>query len=87
MEYKVLLTGKNNAVIDDFFAQMNDTFESVTTSTRHDDIINHIRCFEPELFIYCLSQEEPEHIANVCSAETLLKEHNVPFAIIGFEED
>lgn len=87
MGYKILLTGKNNSVIDDFFAQMNDSFEPVTTSTRPADIINHLHCFEPDFFIYCLSKEEQQHIANVSSAEKILKESNVPFAIIGFEED
>ena len=51
-KYKALLTGKNNSVIDDFFNQMYENFEVITTSTRYDDIIRHIRYFSPHLFIY-----------------------------------
>ena len=32
MKYKVLLTGKNNAAIDEFFTKMYNSFECQTTS-------------------------------------------------------
>lgn len=57
MKYKALLAGKNNSIIDDFFVQMNDTFESVTTSTRYEDIIRHIKYFRPDIFVYCIHNE------------------------------
>lgn len=46
-KYKVLLTGKNNTVIDDFFNHMTDVFEAVTTSARYDDINRHLDFLNP----------------------------------------
>lgn len=50
-KYKVLLTGKNNTVIDDFFNHMTDAFEAVTTSARYDDINRHLD-FLNRIFLY-----------------------------------
>ncbi|MCM1045065.1 MAG: response regulator [Candidatus Gastranaerophilales bacterium] len=87
MKYKVLLTGRNNAVIDDFFTQMSEDFESVTTSTRYDDIISHFRCFKPDIFVYCLNQEMREHITRISTTKATLQKERIPFAIIGSETD
>lgn len=87
MSYKVLLAGKNNAVMDDFFSQMSDAFEAVTTSTRYDDILRHIHYFEPDLFIYCINQEVKERMMRIAAAENALKEANIPFALIGSNQD
>ena len=39
MKYKVLLTGKNNAAIDEFFTKMYNSFECQTTSKRYEDMM------------------------------------------------
>ena len=44
MKYKVLLTGKNNAAIDEFFTKMYNSFECQTTSKRYEDMISHMHC-------------------------------------------
>ncbi len=87
MTYKVLLTGRNKTVIDDFFSQMVDNFESLTTSIRYDDIVSHIRYFKPDIFVYCLNQETNDHITRVATVKTRLAKEDIPVAIIGSEED
>ena len=37
-KYRLLITGKNKAVIDDFFNHTGNEFETVSTSDRMDDI-------------------------------------------------
>ena len=44
MKYKVLLTGKNNVAIDEFFTKMHNSFECQTTSKRYEDMISHLHC-------------------------------------------
>jgi CheY-like chemotaxis protein len=83
MKYKVLLAGKNSAVVDDFFTQMNDKFESMTTSMYYEDIFNHLKYFEPDIFVYCLSNDTKD---NMNFVKGMLKK-SIPFAIIGSEEE
>lgn len=87
MRYKVLITGKNDSVIDDFFSQMKENFEAVTTSSRYDDIIEHMELFRPDVFIYCLHNESQDSIDQVASLEPQLSQANVPIIIIGSKED
>lgn len=87
MTYKVLLTGRNKTVIDDFFSQMVDNFESLTTSIRYDDIVGHVRYFKPDILVYCLNQETSDHITRISTVKSKLVKENIPVAIIGSEED
>lgn len=87
MKYKVLLTGKGSSVIDDFFTQLGENFESMTTSVRYEDILTHLKYFKPDIFVYCLNNEPKEYISQMISVKRWLEKNNVPLAIIGSEED
>lgn len=87
MKYKVLLAGKNNTVIDDFFTQMGENFESVTTSGRYEDIVNHLKYFKPDIFVYCPNHEANEYMNPIVSIKARLERDGIPVVIIGSEED
>lgn len=87
MKYKVLLAGKNNSVIDDFFVQMNDNFEAVTSSTRYEDIIRHLKYFQPDVFIYCVYNEPRDTVSRMVSLKSRLSMEKIPFILIGSKED
>lgn len=87
MKYKVLLAGKNNTVIDDFFTQMGENFESMTTSGRYEDIVNHLKYFEPDILVYCPNHEANEYINPIVSIKGRLERDGIPVVIIGSEED
>ena len=38
MKYKLLLIGNNKELISDFFTQMNDTFECISSSGNYEDL-------------------------------------------------
>ena len=86
MKYKILLIGKNRTVIDDFFTHLNDTFECQSTSSRYADIVCHIKYFEPDAFIYCMSEESKDNITDI---SFIKKEYykRIPFVIIGNQQD
>lgn len=86
-KYKVLLTGKNNTAFDDFFIQMSGSFDSLTTSGRYEDIINHLKYFEPDIFVYCMNFENSGDINKIISVKKQLDKGNIPFAVIGSEEE
>lgn len=87
MKYKALIAGKNNSAIDDFFVQMNDYFEAITTSTRYEDIIRHIKYFQPDIFIYCIYNEPRDTILRMVSLKSRLNLEKVPFVLIGSKEE
>lgn len=87
MKYKVLLTGKNDSVIDDFFIQMTDNFEVMTTSTRFEDIIRHMNYFSPDIFVYCLNNESRDDMIQIANFKFRFSQANIPLVIIGLKED
>ena len=87
MKYKLLLTGKNEAVIDDFFRQMSDNFECVTTSTRYADITRHMSFFQPDIFVYCLNNETRDDLTQIATMKSRLSNNKVPLVVIGTKED
>ena len=60
MKYKVLLTGNNKMIINEFFTYMDFSFECLTTSDRYDDIVNHVKYIHPDVLVYCLYGENPD---------------------------
>ena len=87
MKYKTLVTGKNATIIDDFFVQMDDNFEVISTSTRFGDIMRHLKYFNPDLFVYCLSNESRESISQMVNIRTSLLKSRTPVIIIGSKEE
>lgn len=71
-KYRMLLVGNNTDTIDDIFLQMRDTFECMTTSLRHDDMIGHFRYFEPDVFLYCMENESADGISRFIAAKQQL---------------
>lgn len=87
MKYKVLVTGRNNSVIDDFFIHMDSAFEVVSTSTRFGDIIRHLKFFNPDIFVYCPWNESQDSLRQMNNIKHMLAPARVPFILIGAVED
>ena len=86
-KYKVLLAGKNNTIMDDFFNHMNDAFLAVTTSTRYDDLVHHLDFCQPDIFVYCLNNESKEDLLKIVEHKRRLTRDGVVTVIIGSHED
>lgn len=87
MKYKVLITGKNDPVVDGFFTKMSDQFEVLSTSSRYEDMDGHMNYFAPDVFVYCLYKESQERINKVAGIKRRLSQSGVPFVTIGAKED
>ncbi len=85
MKYKLLLTGKNNTIMDDFFSHLNDGFDSVSTSLRWEDIMNHVRLMKPDAFCYCVGNEVKENAERTTNIKAKLEPYNIPFIVMGTE--
>lgn len=87
MKYKLLLTGNNKTVISEFFTQMDFSFECMSTSERYDDILNHVKYFHPDAFVYCLFRENPDEMKKLINAENLIFRQRLPIIVIGDPEE
>lgn len=87
MRYKMLLTGRNQSVIDDFFQQADDEFEALTSSMRYTDIIRHLKYLEPDIFVYCIYNESVDVFNQMTNVKTQLNLYEIPFILIGTKED
>lgn len=83
MKYKVLLTGNNKMVINEFFTYMDFNFECFSTSDRYDDIINHVKYIHPDVLVYCLYGEHPDDLKRFANVERKIVEEGIPIAIVG----
>lgn len=87
MKYKLLLTGNSKTIIGEFFTQMDFSFECLSTSERYDDILNHVKYFQPDAFVYCLFRENPEELRRFISVENAVFRHKIPIIVIGDPEE
>lgn len=86
MEYKALITGNNDELIDEFFAHM-DQIDTMTTSKRYADVAKHIKYFSPDVFVYCIRNESKEDYSRIVPLKHLLAKSSVPFVVAGSEEE
>ena len=87
MKYKVLMSGNNRTIMNEFFTYMDFSFECMSCSDRYDDIMNHIKYVKPDVFIYCLRGEKQEDVKKFCNVERKIEEKETPIVVIGDDED
>lgn len=87
MKYRALLTGNNQTIINEFFTYMDFSFECITTSDRYDDIMNHIKYLQPDVFVYCLYKENPDDMKRFINIESKIADRKIPLVIIGDAPD
>lgn len=87
MKHKLLLTGNNKLLIDDFFTRLSNNFECQNTSSRYDDILSHIKYFKPAAFVYCIKQEAPGDLSKVAAIKHNYATRTTPFILIGAKDE
>ncbi len=83
MKYKILLTGNNKPLIDDLFAKLGGSFEFQCTSARYEDIMCHIKYFQPNGFLYCINHEMPETFRRMADLKKTPEAVKTAFFAIG----
>lgn len=87
MKYKLLLTGTHQALISDFFYHMDFSFECLSTSIRADDILGHLKYYEPDALVYCLNGESSDDIRSFLGVIHSLSSRKIYLIIVGDQED
>lgn len=87
MKYRILLTGNNKMIINEFFTYMDFSFECLSTSDRYDDIISHVKYVKPDALVYCLYGENPDDLKRFVNVEDKIVEQRIPIIIVGDPEE
>lgn len=85
--YRILLAGRNRSLIDHFFIQLDDDFDCMTTSTRPEDILNHIDTIRFDAFIYCIQKEDREDYPMMMGYKEKLAARGVTFIVAGHKDE
>ena len=85
--YRILLAGRNRAIIDHMFIQLDDDFECMTTSTRPEDILNHINLTRFDAFIYCVQKEDRDDYKMIMGYKDKFIRKGTTFAVAGYKEE
>lgn len=86
MKYRVLLTGTNRLLINEFFNHMDYNFECMSSTERSDDLLCHIKYFNPEVIVYCLHKESKHDLEGFRGIIQRIEEENIVLVIVG-EQD
>ncbi len=82
--YKILLTGNNGIIMDDFFNILEKSFLIMSSSTRYADMEVHMACFKPNVFVLCLGSDNTEDdITRVMTIKRRLTRDDVIFGVVG----
>lgn len=65
MKYKLLLASKTQRAIDDFYYEMSDEFECLTTSLKDADVAGHLKYYQPDAFVYFVTTDTKDAIMKV----------------------
>ena len=87
MRYKVLLVGNNKATIEDMFLHANNILECQSTSSRFDDIVCHLKYFQPHVLVYCMHNETREIMSQLVTIKHTKLERKTPFFLVATQED
>ena len=87
MRYKVLLVGNNKATIEDMFLHANNILECQSTSSRFDDIVYHLKYFQPHVLVYCMNNETRDTMSQLITIKHTKLERKTPFFVVATQDD
>lgn len=83
MKYKIIITSSNRNLINQFFDNMGQRLDCISTSDRYDDMANHIKYVQPDGFVFYLSAESPDALKKYTNIGNELYRKKIPVFIIG----
>ena len=87
MRLKVILIGRNNSLIDDFFSQPDPELDFITSSQRYEDLLRHIELIKPRALVYCLGRESIDDMNKLNSLKRRLERANMVLIALGEKSD
>lgn len=85
MKYKVLISGRNNALITDFTQQTEPFFRTRSTSENPQDILWHFKIFEPEAYVCFVEPDYEKTVNQIKNLKTNAYYNGAVIVLIGDE--
>lgn len=82
MKYKILVASQNSDFINDLYLHPNLSLDYITTSLGYQDMRNHIKYVNPDLFLYYMDHESNEFMNNIASIRKEALTGKIPVVII-----
>ena len=70
MKYKVLISGRNNALVTDFIQHTEAFFYTLSTSECWQDILGHFKVFDPEAYVCFVEPDYEKTIGQINKLKT-----------------
>ncbi len=86
-EHRILVSGKQKAIIDDVFKHVSEEFMLLSTSLRYEDMSNHVMLFKPEVLIACVGDETSDDYAAFEKLKPILEKTGTSVFIVGSSDD
>lgn len=83
MKYKILILGNNKNLINQFFDNMGQRLECISSSDRSGDIMNHIKYIQLDAFVFCLNGENFDTLKKMRNIMNELSRKKIPVFVIG----
>lgn len=83
MKYKILILGNNKNLINQFFDNMGQRLECISSSDRFGDIMNHIKYIQLDAFVFCLNGENFDTLKKLANVMNELSRKKIPVFVIG----
>lgn len=83
MKYKILILGNNKNLINQFFDNMGQRLECISSSDRSGDIMNHIKYIQLDAFVFCLNGENFDTLKKLTNVMNELSRKKIPVFVIG----
>ena len=80
---KLLLFGANESLLSDFFAKLPVRFEMLSCSSREEDILGHIKYFDPDALVLCLYNERRDDFQKLDSVRKALRKRGSVLIVAG----
>ena len=85
--YKLLMCGKSSVVIDEFYNNLSDEFDVLTSSMRYRDMVKHVNLFQPDLMMYICQNLQDGDFKIAAELQRHLQKYNTTFVILGSKEE
>lgn len=87
MSTNIILTGRNHQLVTDFFTENNKDYKYFTSSTRKEDMLNHIELVQPAAVVCCVSCESDDVASAMAEVRDVLGEKKICMILVGTKED
>ncbi len=86
-KYRVLIMGKNNAIVDDFFTHTIDVFEVLSSSVRYEDVTTHLEICKPQVLVVCPDADTEYVSKKITELKHEIRKHEILVTFIGDESE